>query len=341
VGKTVWWAMSSLLRPPAIIEAISRGEATDGTLYALDSALDTSVEGRARSYPEHLAKPSTSSDSKGFNGSFDMPCPGYVTIGECESGHMFARELVCGREWCPHCGQTGGISHSRRKARWYPKGVQIRSMGYFVFTLPPELRWKYRSPKALSALGVAFRRMLQRHGYPRGLRGWDWFGEQENAPEGESPIWHPHYSALVDGAYLDKAKLKAIRQSVARILGVGLGRVNVYYQFSIDLSRKLHWLNYVTRPTFLDWRWDSEMAITLRGFRTYQAWGKWKGAPVWEVPSDSVDAPEPSVFALERGFCPSCGGELSWGKAREANLVSSPGWEGLGSGYWKYGGPHT
>jgi len=272
---------------------------------------------------------------------FDMACPGYMTVGECESGHVFARELVCSREWCGHCGQKDGISHDRRKGRWYPKGVKIDSMGYYVITLPPEIRHRYRTKAALSALGAAFRAMFQEHGYKRGLRGWDWFGEEKNAPEGESPPWHPHFNALVEGGYLDRDKLKSMRRSVARILGVGLGRVNIFYQYSSEVTRKLHWLNYVTRPTFLDWRWDSEMAVTLRGFRTYQSWGKWKDEPVWAVPTDSTEAPAPNVFALERGFCPKCGGELTWGTARGARFMDGDRWEELGSGYWQYKGPHT
>jgi len=274
-------------------------------------------------------------------GKLDRVCPGWMTVGECDSGHVFARELVCGREWCSHCGQKNGVSHDRRKGRWYPKGVQIASMVYTVITLPPAIRHRYRTKLALSALGAAFRGMLQEHGYKRGLRGWDWFGEEKNAPEGESPRWHPHFNALVEGAYLDKDKRKSIKRSVARILGIRLVEVNVHYQYSSEVGRKLHWLNYVTRPTFLDWRWDSEMAVELKGFRTYQTWGKWEDEPAWEVPTDSVEAPPRAVFALERGFCPECGGKLTWGTAQGAKFMNVEEWEVVGGGYWGKKGFHT
>jgi len=325
------------------------------------AVLNRRPRGWKGSYPDLLDKPNTYGnpaepnllskllDRLSTNGNpgkrnpyFDIRCPRYVTVGECEEGHIFARELVCCREWCKHCGQEDGIAHRRRKVRWYPRGVQIDSMGYVVITLPIEIRYRYRTQKALSALGVAFRRMMQRHGFKRGLRGWDWFGEPENAPPGQNPIYHPHISFLVEGGWLDSEKLDAIKRSVKRILGIRLDRVNVYYRYSSEVAMKLHWLKYVTRPTFLDWRWDPAMAMELRGFRVYQSWGKWKDKPVWDIPEnpDEITVPPPRALqALERGFCPECGGVLTWGSARSGQLVEGLNWHVIGAGYYRYRDP--
>jgi len=48
----------------------------------------------------------------------------------------------------------------------------IRTMGYFVFTIPEELRAKYRTKKALSRLGHQVQELLKSYGYSRGLRRW-------------------------------------------------------------------------------------------------------------------------------------------------------------------------
>ena len=150
--------------------------------------------------------------------------------------------------------------------------------------------------------------------------------------------WHPHFSALVDGGFLMPEKLDVIRASVARIQGVPLARVNVYYQYGEEPMKKLHWVNYVCRPTFLDWRWDEEMAVRLMGFRTYQAWGqgKWDDGPAWEIPMDHVDVPPEPVQALAKGSCPLDGTNVTWrSDVVEFTKVSAEaGWYDLGGGYW-------
>ncbi|GAI45337.1 unnamed protein product, partial [marine sediment metagenome] len=70
---------------------------------------------------------------------------GWFIAGECQNGHRFAKELVCGKEWCEVCGEDGSVAHLRRFARWLPKVQQLGVMGYFVFTIPQELRSKYRA----------------------------------------------------------------------------------------------------------------------------------------------------------------------------------------------------
>jgi len=90
-------------------------------------------------------------------------------VGECEDGHLYAIDLGGRREWCPTCGGRGGPAHQRRKARWMPKARQLRSMGYLVVTIPPELRQQYRNTQELSHLGTALKRGLQRLGFGRGL----------------------------------------------------------------------------------------------------------------------------------------------------------------------------
>ncbi|GAH29192.1 unnamed protein product, partial [marine sediment metagenome] len=85
-------------------------------------------------YLELLAKRSVDLDL-----IFRTKCPGYWIQGSCENGHRYAKELYCGREWCPVCGEEWSATHQRRFSRWISKATQIRTMGYFVFTIPEEL----------------------------------------------------------------------------------------------------------------------------------------------------------------------------------------------------------
>jgi len=316
---------------------------TDVLLDSLEQS-NVVVRKRAAAYAQDVDKPDTWVNDAEFVGRYagadvSLKCPSWASLGECSEGHRFAKQMYCGREWCATCGGNDGAMHNRRKARWLPKAMQIDSMGYFVITIPPEIRYQYRSREALGKLGVALRRMLRRQGYTRGLSGWDYFGEPENASAGGYPKWHPHFSALVDGRRLSHSELRAVKRSVARILGVKNERVNVYYQYSNDTLKKLHWVSYVTRPTFLEWRWDEVAAVFLRGMRTYQAWGQghWNAPAVWSVP-EGTESEATAIRQLQHGECPDCGKEITWnGLVKVASLEASA-FEYVDGGYWRYFG---
>jgi len=86
----------------------------------------------------------------------ELPCPVVAVNGVCESEerHHWAKECICNREWCwdveGRCGGDGGAAHQRRKARWLPKAYKIGDMGRFVLTVPPEIRDRYRTQRAMS-----------------------------------------------------------------------------------------------------------------------------------------------------------------------------------------------
>ncbi len=101
----------------------------------------------------------------------------WFVTGECANGHRFAKELVCGKEFCPVCGEDGSTAHNRRFARWLPKIQHFESLGYFVFTIPEAQRAKYKTKKALADLGHQVQELLKSWGYLRGLRRWHFFGD--------------------------------------------------------------------------------------------------------------------------------------------------------------------
>ncbi|MBA7678632.1 hypothetical protein ES703_86910 [subsurface metagenome] len=260
---------------------------------------------------------------------------GYFIVAECENGHRFAKELVCNKEWCGVCGQDDSFAHNRRFARWLPKVMQFEVMGYLVFTIPQELRAKYRTKKALANLGHQVQELLKGFGYSRGLRRWHFFGDK-------STKYHPHLNCLVDGGYCPPALLDKIKAAYASLLAVDLADVN--YRYRLSPGKMVHSLKYVTRATFRDYELDLEMAMELRGFRNMVVWGRgqWDGEAAWsladlggkaraEVEGLDIEA----IESLAAGVCPVCGKELTWGEALPIGLLAMVDKKPLGAGYWR------
>ncbi|MBA7661012.1 hypothetical protein ES703_69022 [subsurface metagenome] len=262
-------------------------------------------------------------------------CPGYFLVGSCENGHRYAKELYCGREWCPVCGDEWSAAHQRKFSRWLSKAMQIRTMGYFVFTIPQELRSKYRTKKALSKLGHQVQELLKGFGYSRGLRRWHFFGDK-------STKWHPHLNVLVDGGFVSPRKLDLVKAAYAGILGCQV--IDVNYQYRRSPGEMVHSLKYVTRASFRDFNWDQEMADELHGFRNQLWWGSrlWDGEPTWslddldgEAGRDIEGMDVQAVESLESSKCPRCGKPLDWSRAHPIGELEAMERHALGAGYYE------
>ena len=274
---------------------------------------------------------------------------GFIISGECEKGHRFVKELVCGKEWCEVCGADDSVAHLRRFARWLPKAQQIKSLGYFNFTLPEYLRKDYRTKKALGGLGHGIQEILKLHGFERGLRRYHWFGE--------SAKYHPHVNALVDGGYVSEDMLDAIKREYAELLGLkveGLDvkamrkLVDVNYEYRRSPGQMVHTLKYVLRSTFLNFEDDREMAIELRGFRNMVVWGRglWDGPVVWgladletEAKADveGLDIVAIGCLQAKAPTCPECGAAVVWGKVLPKGLLRlvEQRLKSYGAGYYR------
>ncbi len=244
--------------------------------------------------------------------------------GTCEHGHEYARELLCGRDWCPTCGQDDSKVHQRRKADWFPRVVQAESWAYIVLTIPPEVRDRYRTQEALGKLGTAAKRMMQRHGFERGLRRWHFFGDR-------SKVYNPHLNLLTPSGWLTKDQIEGLKDSWANILQIDRSRVNLKVRICDTPRKILHRVRYITRATFKEWRWDEWLARELVGFRNSSSWGHWDDSPAWEV-GKGEDGCEDGyrVAMLQRGLCPEDRTPITWG-----GLVRAVPWgRHLGGGYW-------
>ncbi len=260
---------------------------------------------------------------------------GWFVAAECENGHRFAKEIACGKEWCLVCGEDGSVAHLRRFARWLPKAQQFEVMGYIIFTIPEELRSKYRTKKALSELGHQVQELLKGFGYSRGLRRWHFFGDK-------STKYHPHLNCLIDGGWLPPATLEAIKRAYASLLETEV--VDVKYLYRLSAGKMVHSLRYVCRSTFRDFDWDIELALELRGFRNMVVWGRgqWDSEPSWsladlkgkaraEVEGLDIEA----IEALTEKRCPVCGEAVVWGEALPIGLLDMVEKRPLGAGYYR------
>ena len=266
----------------------------------------------------------------------DRPGFQWYIPGECENGHRFAKELVCGKEWCARCGAEGSVAHNRKFARWLPKLQQMESAGYFIFTIPESARSQYLTKAALTTLGHQVQELLKASGFLRGLRRWHWFGDK-------SIKFHPHLNVLVDGGFISPEQLACIKADYAHLLGVELA--DVRYRYRRSPGRMVHTLKYVARATFRDWRWSPGLAVELRGFRNMVAWGRgrWNDEPSWSlvdlggvarVATEGLDIK--AIKSLFEGVCPVCGLPLTWGKPRPIGLLLGAEKTPLGAGYYRF-----
>ncbi|GAI65846.1 unnamed protein product, partial [marine sediment metagenome] len=254
---------------------------------------------------------------------FNKLCPGYFLIGSCENGHRFSKEIYCGREWCPTCGEKWSAAHQRKFSRWLPKVLQMKQLGYFVIEWPLASRFQLRSKAALEDAGRMIKQVLsgeweierrRQRGerisrqrkedirawwFPAGLRRWHFFGDlvKELGEGMKSLAWVDEASESSPGSRGDRYNphinilvsygfiTRGKFRRIKRALRAALQEPDliVHYGYTREPSRMVHALKYITRATFLDWMWAPDVAASIYNFHNAQVWGKWDGEPVWSL----------------------------------------------------------
>lgn len=250
-------------------------------------------------------------------------CPSYYLQGFDAAGHRFAKELYCGREWCPVCGQKDSPSHLRRFASWLPKAMQTRELGLMVIELPLASRDKWRRRKALEESGRRIKQVLTGEWEVRGrrmagemLRKGEvaeikarWFNKGLRRPHyfGDDPakemqrlgleVWtdRPASSDIPPAAGKSNVHwnvllpvgyiLKKRLRHIVHTLRIALGEPELilHYGYAQTPGQIVHLVKYTTRATFLDYRWDEHLAGQLYGFRAMRSWGVWDGPALWSL----------------------------------------------------------
>jgi hypothetical protein len=287
--------------------------------------------------------------------------------------NRYAKEIYCGKEWCPACGKNGSGAHNRRVARWLLKIRQWKSMRYTVLTMPKELREQYRDPLMLTMWADGVRDIFKSHGcLPHGgLRRFHFYGDK-------SPDFNPHLNVMTEGSFIEKKVLGDIKAGCAALLGIcktcdlngekclklKCQKYDFESHYTSSPGKMFHNLKYVTRATFKDSAWDEELACLLRGFRNMVVWGRpdkvdkltgevipleWRdhggelaeSDAAWSL-SDLNSEFEPdlegefaSVSKLESMLCPACKKPLRGGKALPRKLLELVPFVPLGAGYYQ------
>ncbi|GAI35740.1 unnamed protein product, partial [marine sediment metagenome] len=131
-------------------------------------------------------------------------------------------------------------------------------------------------------------------------------------------------------------------RAYASLLGAEV--VDVNYRYRRLPGEKVHILKYVTRATFRDFEWDSDVAMQLHGFRNQLWWGRglWDQEPTWSLEElegaarEDVGELDPrAVESLESGKCPRCGLLITWSKPVLIEVLESVEKRSLGAGYWE------
>ena len=256
-------------------------------------------------------------------------------MGECSGGHQYLKVIFCGKDWCPGCRE---ITHKRRQGRLLPKVVTMERAGYFVFTIPEELREFYQDPKNLSSLRTYLRRKLKRV-YPglKAITRWHWFGDKDLTK------YHPHLNVLVDSLQkLPKKTIEELRRDYKEALEnhseIRLNKeVNIHYHYLKTKGKIFHALRYITRPTFKVYQKD--LAMKLKGYKNTSTWGRFRSLSSEElerlaIQKESNGGMSKEGVLLTNNICPHCGERLRWRKEVYPGTLSSMGRE-VGEGYFE------
>lgn len=265
-----------------------------------------------------------------------VDCPSAFTMGKCECGKVYAKQIQCGREWCPVCGAEWSDAHQRRFSRWWGKVALMPSVGYLVCTIPPDLRPVVNESdldslkKRLNEIRKGFVDRLKRMGYRRGLSRWHWFGDYGHA-------FHPHLNVLIDESIVSPERLEEYKLAWKEALGMSEDSVvSVHYAYRDSIGKIIHTVKYVTRATFRrieDYK-DGLLAIALHGYRNNHWWGAncWEGEVMWELQEGEGVVSE--VIKLESSVCPECGRHLIWSKPKGMDKWQEYHMEEIGGGYF-------
>jgi hypothetical protein len=218
-------------------------------------------------------------------------CGSRVVLLQCtEYLHDYGKRLFCGREFCPRCGKDESELHKRRYARLMDKVFCLgergkgHGLGYFVFTVPLQIRESLKSKSKLQRAGRFIRNLLKHHGFDVGVSRWHFFGSGEIKESEEIDLgeYHPHLNALCVGRWLYEKELKFIKESWRRYLevlsGQSIDTVVVNYSYTRDKARWWHRAVYITRATFKSLEGNEKLGEALYGFRNIVFWGWGQGA---------------------------------------------------------------
>lgn len=253
---------------------------------------------------------------------------GFVS-GRCATGHMYASNVICGKEYCEDCGKDGSPQHQKRFNRWLPKVKSLESCGFFVFTLPKQLWGSYMNKIRLSAFRTALKNKLKRIGFDRGLMRWHLYGDCHTCNghgcnvckyTGAGKEYKPHLNVIVEWGFMDNINENAIMLSIKQFVKDYLKKKHqltllnpvINYSYADKKNEKTisHQVKYITRATFRIY--EQSAAEILKNYRLTTTWGTFK--PVYSTITKDEK--------LDNSICPKCDKPIIWsGFKHEINFT--------------------
>lgn len=303
-------------------------------------ALSQSQKSEANSYLDKKAR----SDNSKVKSSPEAYCGKYGKVGDGDGGDRYFKKIFCYKDWCSKCRKIG---HGRRLARIMPKISVMATAGFWVVTIPREMRGFFESKKNLSVARTYLRRKFERI-YPgiQAIIALHTHGEvtEEDLEAEKIQIYKPHWNILVNGQKkIPNSVIEEVKRDWKRYLeratGINLGnkKVVVWYSFRDTKEKISHTARYITRPTFLVY--DERLAQKLKGFVRMSVWGakRFRILSEEELMNEAVQREKytklpPAVVLLQNNTSPKDGGRIYWRSRLYPGWLSEFGTD-LGFGY--------
>lgn len=248
---------------------------------------------------------------------------GFVS-GNCNC-KSYAKNILCGKEYCKDCGKEGSPQHQKRFNRWLPKAKALNKFGVLVVTIPEQLRGKYQSKIKLSQFRTALKNKIKTLGFKRGLMRWHLFGDciycngkscYKCNHTGAGNVYKPHLNIVIDNGFIkDIHNSKVLTELKKFITNFWKKQFNqtfenvINYHYSKKLTDRLHQIKYITRSTFRIY--DQEIDERLKNYRLTTVWGTW---------NDKVITPEE---AEDNNCCLDCKSNIRWIGYTKLNGINS------------------
>jgi hypothetical protein len=226
----------------------------------------------------------------------------------------YKKIIPCGKEICHVCGQKDSLLHRQRFARGIYKMISRRTLGYFVFTVPEELRKDFSTKEILKDFTSYVIFLLRNDvvlsvndkikvikGYDKGFVRWHFSGDKTKG-------YKPHLNVLVGrGAFIEKEELKIYMEYFNARLNEWIQKnlddkfnkkLIINYSFCSTVNKIINKYKYVVRPTMLNIGPDDLMFyyLKLQNFRNARWWGEWEVFP-WS--REKLDSKELKLFNNE------------------------------------------
>jgi hypothetical protein len=225
-------------------------------------------------------------------------CQEFFVQATCENGHSFKMPILCHREYCTTCGSVDSHSHIRKKMNAAKRLIGYDYLGYFVFTIPEDVRHKFKNKSSWkNFVRKVKEQLLKKFGMDCGLWRYHWFGDKDydlqkkfcddlnennNTINGNKIPFNPHLNVIIprdkNNKWIDSEILDFMKDELTNYFhskGSKVEKAVLHYSYVEEIEKKWHLIRYVTRPTFKPelLEFHPDLAIEIYNFRNCNPFG--------------------------------------------------------------------